>query len=213
MCTVLLPPGNNPIAVNKYIISYQRTDIGKYSFVNKTIQLWNRLLAEILGALPCKPNTFRKRVRKVINVVNWKKCLLKLSKSVVKWSKMKWSEVNEVKLSEGYYSVGEGVVNRGVPWRVLMGGEVKWSEVKWSEVKWSEGHVKIGVQYLWSNNIRNQMQYCIPLALLFICALLLTVVGLLCIGLLILSVFFYFMCIVWLCVYSCLTYFSWRIAG
>jgi hypothetical protein len=48
----------------------QRTDIGKYSFVNRTIRLWNRLPAEILGALPCKPSAFRKRVRKVINVVN-----------------------------------------------------------------------------------------------------------------------------------------------
>ena len=48
----------------------QRTDIGEYSFVNRTIRLWNRLPAEILGTLPCKPNTFRKRIRKVINVVN-----------------------------------------------------------------------------------------------------------------------------------------------
>jgi hypothetical protein len=48
----------------------QRTDIRKYSFVNRTIWLWNRLPAEILGTLPCKPNAFRKRVRKVINVVN-----------------------------------------------------------------------------------------------------------------------------------------------
>ena len=48
----------------------QRTDIGKYSFVNRTIRLWNRLLAEILGTLPCKPNAFRKRVRRVMNVVN-----------------------------------------------------------------------------------------------------------------------------------------------
>jgi len=49
---------------------WQRTDIGKYSFVNRTIQLWNRLLAEILGTLLFKTNGFRKRVRKVINVVN-----------------------------------------------------------------------------------------------------------------------------------------------
>ena len=35
--------------------SRQRTDIGKYSFVNRTIRLWNRLPAEILGTLPCKP--------------------------------------------------------------------------------------------------------------------------------------------------------------
>jgi hypothetical protein len=48
----------------------QRTDIGKYSFVNRTIRLWNRLPAEILGTLLCKPNAFRKKVRKVINVVN-----------------------------------------------------------------------------------------------------------------------------------------------
>jgi hypothetical protein len=45
-------------------------DIGKYSFVNRTIRLWNRLPAEILGTLPFKPNPFRKRVGKVINVVN-----------------------------------------------------------------------------------------------------------------------------------------------
>ena len=48
----------------------QRTDIGKYSFVNRTIQHWNQLLAEVLGILPCKPVTFKERVRKVINELN-----------------------------------------------------------------------------------------------------------------------------------------------
>jgi hypothetical protein len=48
----------------------QRMDIGKYSFVNRTFQLWNRLPAEILGTLPCKPNAFRKKVRRVINMLN-----------------------------------------------------------------------------------------------------------------------------------------------
>jgi hypothetical protein len=48
----------------------QRTDIGKYFFVNRTIHLWNRLPAEILGSIPCKPSAFRKRVRRVINVAN-----------------------------------------------------------------------------------------------------------------------------------------------
>jgi hypothetical protein len=48
----------------------QRTDIGKYSFLNRTIRLWNRLPAEILGTVPCKPSAFRKRIRRVINVVN-----------------------------------------------------------------------------------------------------------------------------------------------
>jgi hypothetical protein len=40
--------------------------IGKYSFVNRTIQDWNQLPAGVLGTLPCKPNTLKKRVRKVI---------------------------------------------------------------------------------------------------------------------------------------------------
>jgi hypothetical protein len=41
--------------------------IGKYSSVNRTIQLWNKLPANALGTLPCKPSNFRKRVRKGIN--------------------------------------------------------------------------------------------------------------------------------------------------
>jgi hypothetical protein len=48
----------------------QRKDIGKYSFVNRTIQLWNQLSAEVLGILPCKPITFKKRVKKVIIELN-----------------------------------------------------------------------------------------------------------------------------------------------
>jgi hypothetical protein len=45
----------------------QRTDIGKYSFVNRTIQLWNQSPEDASGTLSCKPSSFRKRVRKVIN--------------------------------------------------------------------------------------------------------------------------------------------------
>jgi hypothetical protein len=45
----------------------QKTDMGKYSFVNRTIQLWNQLPAHVLGTLACKPSNCRKRVRKVIN--------------------------------------------------------------------------------------------------------------------------------------------------
>jgi len=48
----------------------QRTDIRKYSFINRTIQHWNQLPAEVLGILPCKPITFKKRVRKVIIELN-----------------------------------------------------------------------------------------------------------------------------------------------
>jgi hypothetical protein len=44
----------------------QRTDIGKYSIVNRIIKNWNQLPAEALGTSTCKPKIFRKRVRKAI---------------------------------------------------------------------------------------------------------------------------------------------------
>jgi hypothetical protein len=47
----------------------QRKDIGKYSFVNRTIQLWNQLPEDALGTFSCKPNSFKISVRKVINKV------------------------------------------------------------------------------------------------------------------------------------------------
>ena len=51
----------------------QRTDIGRYSLVNRTIQNWNQLRAETLGTFPCKPKTFRNGVRKaIINGSKWK---------------------------------------------------------------------------------------------------------------------------------------------
>jgi hypothetical protein len=37
------------------------------SFVNRTIQFWNQIPADVLGNLSCKPSNFRERVRKVIN--------------------------------------------------------------------------------------------------------------------------------------------------
>jgi hypothetical protein len=44
----------------------QRTNIGKYSFVNRTIKNWNQLPAEALGTSPCKPKIVRNRVWKAI---------------------------------------------------------------------------------------------------------------------------------------------------
>ena len=44
----------------------QRTGIGKFYFVYRTIKNWNQLAAEGLGTFPCKPYTFRKKVRKAI---------------------------------------------------------------------------------------------------------------------------------------------------
>jgi len=42
----------------------QRTDIRKYSSVNRTIKNWNEPPAEALRIFPCKSKIFRKRVRK-----------------------------------------------------------------------------------------------------------------------------------------------------
>jgi len=44
----------------------QRTDVGKYYFVNRTIKSWNQLPAVFLASFPFKLNTFRKRVEKVV---------------------------------------------------------------------------------------------------------------------------------------------------
>jgi hypothetical protein len=44
----------------------QRTDIGKYSAVNRIIKLWNQLPAEAMATFPCKSHIFIKRVRKAI---------------------------------------------------------------------------------------------------------------------------------------------------
>ena len=41
----------------------QRTHILKYSFVNRTIKLWNQLPTEVLATFPCKSHTFRKSVK------------------------------------------------------------------------------------------------------------------------------------------------------
>jgi len=44
----------------------QRKDIGKYSFVNRTIRNWNQLPAEELGTFPFKPKVFRHRIKTAI---------------------------------------------------------------------------------------------------------------------------------------------------
>ena len=42
----------------------QGNDIGKYSFVNRTIKNWSHLPAKTLGTFPCKSKILRNRVRK-----------------------------------------------------------------------------------------------------------------------------------------------------
>ena len=46
----------------------QRTDVAKYSFVNRNIKNWNQLPADLLASFPCKLNRFtsRKRVKNVV---------------------------------------------------------------------------------------------------------------------------------------------------
>ena len=44
----------------------QRTNVGIYSFINRTIKSWNQLPASLLVSFSCKLNTFRKRVRNVV---------------------------------------------------------------------------------------------------------------------------------------------------
>jgi hypothetical protein len=44
--------------------SKQRTDVGKYSFVNRTIKSCYQLPAGLLASFLCSASTFRKRVKK-----------------------------------------------------------------------------------------------------------------------------------------------------
>ena len=44
----------------------QRTDVGKFSFVSRTITNWNQLPASLPASFPCKLSTFRKRVKNVV---------------------------------------------------------------------------------------------------------------------------------------------------
>jgi hypothetical protein len=49
----------------KIMTRKQRTDVGKYSFVYRTIKSWTQLPAGLLPSFPCKLNTFRKTVKNV----------------------------------------------------------------------------------------------------------------------------------------------------
>jgi hypothetical protein len=42
------------------------TNVGKYSFVNRTIKTWNQLPSDLLASFPCTINTIRKRVKNVV---------------------------------------------------------------------------------------------------------------------------------------------------
>ena len=46
--------------------------MGKYSFLSRTIQHWNQLQAEVLGSLPYKPITFKKKGKESDNWIKLK---------------------------------------------------------------------------------------------------------------------------------------------
>jgi hypothetical protein len=50
MCTVLLPPGVNPIAVNKYIISYHMTSYHNINLTeyNASVGAWGGVVVKAL---------------------------------------------------------------------------------------------------------------------------------------------------------------------
>jgi len=77
----------------------QRRDNGKYSFVNRTIKLWNEVTAEALATFTCKSLIFIRRVRKwgevkgFWNVVTKPPKVQGCEKWRVKCSEVKWNEV------------------------------------------------------------------------------------------------------------------------
>jgi hypothetical protein len=110
-----------------------------------------KLPMEDSGNFPSEPNTFKKRVRRVISG---------------KWSEVKWSEVKEIRNEDGIEYFHEKWL-KSEKWSEVKGfwsgekssiyreevrnllstvkwNDVKWSEVKLSEVKWRE------VKWFWS---------------------------------------------------------------
>jgi hypothetical protein len=43
-----------------------RTDVGKYFFVNRTIKSWNQLPAGLVASFLCKLNAFRNGIKNVV---------------------------------------------------------------------------------------------------------------------------------------------------
>jgi len=103
----------------------QRTDIGKYYFLNRTIELLNQLPAEVLATFPCKSHMFRKKFRKVIISEEKWRVLDGWWRNVQKYREVKNGDWNVVKWSD-------------VKWSQVKWCEMKSSEVMWNEVKWSD---------------------------------------------------------------------------
>ena len=44
----------------------ERTDVGKYSFLNRIIKYWKKLTGDLLSSFPFKLNPFRQRVKNIV---------------------------------------------------------------------------------------------------------------------------------------------------
>ena len=96
---------------HKIRASKQRTDIGKYCCVNRTIELWRQLPAEALATFPCKSHIFRRKFRElIVSEEKWR--------VFEKW----WRNVQKCR------DVKNG------EWSVVKCSEVNSREVKWSDV-------------------------------------------------------------------------------
>ena len=69
-------------------------NIRKYFFVNRNIKTWNQLPTEALETFPCKPNIFKKGVKKaIIKEMKWKEENCGDKRLKVQWSEVRWSVV------------------------------------------------------------------------------------------------------------------------
>ena len=106
----------------------RRTDVGKYSFVNRTLKSWNQLPASLLASFRRQLNTFRKRV--MSKEFKWGMSINKWS--YVKCSDVEWTDVIYVK---------------------CFCFEVQWNEVSYREVPGDKSTMYISVTLYWGTRM------------------------------------------------------------
>jgi hypothetical protein len=102
--TKVLSYNNTDDQIRKIRTRKQRTDVGKHSFVNRTINSWKQLPAGLLASFPCKLNTFRKRVNNVVTSKG-----IQVGIECKKWCDVKWNDMIYLKLF--YFEVKWSTVN------------------------------------------------------------------------------------------------------
>jgi hypothetical protein len=104
------------------------TDVGKNSFVNRTIKSWNQLPAGLVASFKCKINSLRKKVKNVVTTRYFQWGMIVNERSDVNCSDLEWNYVIFVK------------------WFCF---EVKWSEVSYFEVLKDKTTMYIMVTLYW----------------------------------------------------------------